>query len=190
MQDTLSDEDMQVMLIGLRDLAGMFAPEAEIPPSRPFDALAEIAAVRAKLAMVFAGAPDDSLIGRRGDARRRAAGDSDLAPRVYAEEARFYDGLLAARGIAPASTAKPETPLIQAMALRNVIAVLLVAVPDAEIIAAGRRAWARVETIGEQETDRQKVIEREGSRLEVEFLTTWSQKTGLLARNGEPGPRA
>lgn len=188
MQDTLSDEDMQVLMIGLRDLAGMFPPEAEISPARPFDAGTEIAAVRAKLASVLAGADSNTLTARRNEARHRttvAPGGEALSLRVYAEEARFYDDVLAFRASSQAApTFGGETPLIQAMALRNVIAVLLVAVPDAEIIAAGQRAWARCEVIGDHETDRQKIIEREGNRLEVEFLTDWSARTGLLARNG------
>lgn len=157
-------------------------------PPRPYDLAAEVAIIRKGLEQAFGiGATDAKLIELRDLAVQRDVLDHalmGLGARVNREEARFYNRILVARGSTapPLNRAKTEEPVVEALALRMVIAAAMLSVPDEQVIAANRRAFALFQQIEPDDERPEALAIRLALESQMDFLGYFMDQTGITAR--------
>ena len=190
-EDRIGDENTEALVTALHRIAVRFwdafgvkgAPTQVI---QPFEVNQGVAALRSVLEgicvqKVVVEWLQQFLMTAEGNAKAIAATQPDLSI-LMKEEARFYRRMLAVKGVGSADGTAPylDVPLVEAMALKTVIMVLMTAGPDEFPIEANRQATTRYLAI---RGDRGRGgMEALALRQEMELLTEFMDRTGLTDR--------
>jgi hypothetical protein len=184
---TLSRPELNAFVVALRTIVDETAPDRLPPISTPFDAGAEITALRVFCEETLASATNAQLIGLRGGSsptmpEQATKAEKDLARRVTRAEKRLFNGILIRRGAAPAPANPAPVDLeADAMAIRLVLLLLLAGVSDKAVIEAHRDAHARWVAMGENG-----IPEDDPARLSLDyqllFYRTFMDSSGVTER--------
>lgn len=183
----LSRAELTAFLVALRGLVDETAPDRLPPISSPFDAAAEIAALKVFCEDHLAVASNAQLIALRdGSSPNMPEGatkaEKDLARRVTRAERRLFNGVLIRRGAEPAPALAPPVDLeADAMAIRLTLLLLLRNVPDTAVIEAHRAAFARWTAMGEAGTPEDDPVRR-ALDYQLLFYRTFMDASGVTDR--------
>lgn len=183
----LSRAELTAFITALRMLVDETSPDRLAPITTPFDAAAEISALRIFCEDHLAVASNAQLIALRDGSspnmpENATKAEKDLARRVTRAERRIFNGILIRRGAEPAPALPPPVDLeADAMAIRLTLLLLLRNVSDKAVIEAHRVAFARWTAMGEAgapETD----PERLALDYQLLFYRTFMDASGVTDR--------
>lgn len=185
MPDLTPSEATTALVLSVRSMTRRFTPDAFPEPIAAIDIEAELVAVEASLERVCSAGSDSKLVQLREGALARPVDDAaleGLGARVNRAQARIYTAWLVRRGAAKPALNKPkkEDAWVQALALRLVVADLLLGVPDDQVIQANREAYARLGAIDAMSPDA--AVARLALESEMAFLGYFMDCTGITER--------